>query len=119
MIKSYNYKRALKVKIAFMMIALWSVVVSTFSFIYDYDNFFELILVSGVGLIFMIGVGFSSRSPNYFIADYEDSIPSLMRFQFMANLNENVARIKYFSSLNISYVQDSTALNRTAANKLF
>ena len=117
--KCYNYKRALIFQISFLVMAFWSVAVSTFSFIYQSDNLFEIMLVCGVILIFVLGVGISSKFPNYFVADYADSIPLLIKSQFSSNFFETVSRIKYFSNINVSYIQDSTVLNRTSAFKLY
>ena len=117
-VKCINYKRALIFQLTYFVMAFWSVIVSTSSFIYNYDLFFKVLLVCGIGSIAVLGVGLSSKFPNYFIADYADTVPLLMKYQFLPNFKEKVVHIKYFLSLNSSSIQDSTALNRTTANKL-
>ena len=118
-VKCYNYKRALIFQISYLVMAFWAVAVSTFSFIYEADSIFEILLVSGVGMIFLLSVGISSKFPNYFFADYADSISLLMKSQFSPDFVGTISKIKYFSNIDASYIQDSTILNRTSAYKLY
>ena len=80
--KCFNYKRALVFQLAFFVMAFLSVIISVSSFIYKSDKFFENILIYGSVIIFVLGVGLSSKFPNYFISDYTDSVSLLMRYQF-------------------------------------
>ena len=116
-INPYNYKRAMVLQVTTLMMAFFSVGISTFSFIYKSGKIFTIVLVSGTGLIMLIGIGLSSKYPNYFIADYADSIPLLMKLQFLPNFGKKLAELKYFASQEKANIQDSTKLKIDSTNK--